>query len=383
MCYIHYVVKGVISVKYSVGVESRAERALRGILADLGGFEVHVRQPSRSRHDLVVEADSSQQNLRFAIEAKRRITPQTAFELCQRLRATPAGLVPAMYAPAISPRVAEIARQHGVGFFDDAGNCWLHSEDQRLLIDRRGMKSERREEPGPADLFSPRSSRIVRALLAHPERGWRLSELAIHPDVAVSMGLASKIKRTLLEQGYAVERARLLYLRDPAGLLESWARRYSGPTAQVSLYFRGDTQEARDAVLRWCLAHRLECAAAGFSAAWQLAPEVRHNVATVYLEERAFESELAAGLTADGLGKKVDSGANLQLWRPYDRSVFAGSEKSNEAALPATSALQTYLDLKWLRGRGEDAAAAIYERLLENGFDAAAGRIAEAPHASG
>ena len=99
------------------------------------------------------------------------------------------------------------------------------------------------------------------------------AQLAEHPDVDVSAGLVSKVKHSLVEEGYAMEHQRLVYLRDPVGLLENWAKRYAGPAEQVPLYFRGDAEAAEEAVARWCQANDLRYALAGFSAAWRLAPK--------------------------------------------------------------------------------------------------------------
>jgi hypothetical protein len=76
-------------------------------------------------------------------------------------------------------------------------------------------------------------------------------------------------------------------------------------------------------------------------------------------------------------GKRVDSGANLLLWRPFDPSVLAGSSSEDASALKVTSAVQTFLDLKKLAGRGEEAAAAVYEKLLAGPLRAAAERNKE------
>ena len=191
-----------------------------------------------------------------------------------------------LYAPVISPRVADIANEFAVGYVDRAGNCRLRSVGDRLLIDRRGYKSPSRPPQGVADPFSPKSSRIVRALLGRPAEGWKVRELAEHTDVDVSVGLVSKVKRTLVEEGYAIEHKRLLYLRDPVGLLENWAKGYPGPAEQIPMYFRGDAEAAEEAVGKWCQNNNIRYALAGFSAAWRIAPEVRHNVAAVYVHSR-------------------------------------------------------------------------------------------------
>jgi hypothetical protein len=302
--------------------------------------------------------------------------------ICERMAKTPKDVIPLIYAPVISPRVAEILGQYGISYVDEAGNCWIKSAHHRLLIDRHGYKSPARPPKGIVDLFSPKSSRIVRAMLAQPAKGWQVRELATHPDIEVSVGLAAKVKQTLIEESYAIEHERLLYLRDPVGLLENWAKNYSGPAEQVPMFFRGNTEEAEPAVAQWSQDNDIAFALGGLSAAWRLAPEVRYSVAVVYAEGHGFDREMLSKLESYQGGKPVETGANLLLWRPYDRSVFANSHREGKTKSPVTSAIQTYLDLRQLGGRGEEAATAIYERLIVQPLKEAAQQIEEMRHAS-
>ena len=169
-------------------------------------------------------------------------------------------------------------------------------------------------------------------MLSEPAKGWKVRELAEHPDVKVSPGLVVKVKRTLVQESYVVERDGLLFLRDPVALLENWAQSYPGPAEQVPMYFLGETGTAEDAVARWCRAHDLHYALGGHSAAWRLAPEVRYSVAAVYVEERGFSPDVLDKLSKYKGGKRVDSGANLLLWRPFDQSVLAGSRSEDAPA---------------------------------------------------
>ena len=146
------------------------------------------------------------------------------------------------------------------------------------------------------------------------------------------------------------------------------------------MYVRGDQEAAEQVVDDWCRAHALQYALAGLSAAWRLAPEVRHKVASVYVESRGFDRELLDKLRSDHGAKVVETGANLQLWRPFDRSVLAGSDPENRSGPPITSAIQTFLDLKRLAGRGEEAAAAVHERLLARPLREAAQRVEAMGH---
>jgi hypothetical protein len=376
-------VKVALMVNKSQKTERQAAELLRQLFREFGDFSVAESQSDRD-HDLVMEAAGPETTYRIVVQAKTRVTPQTAIPLCERMQTESSHVIPVLFAPVISPRVAEIAKGYGVGYVDGAGNCFLHSRQPPLLIERRGFKSEHRAPKRIIDPFSPKSSRIVRAMLSEPARGWKVREFSEDPEIDVSTGLASKVKQALVEEGYAVEFDRLLYLRDPVGLLENWSANYPGPAEKLPLYFRDGPREAEAMLSKWCRQNELQCALAGFSAAWRLAPEVRHTLATVYVEERGFDREKLDLLTKFFHGKVVDSGANAQLWRPFDDSVFAHDVPPIEwqhPEVPATSALQTYVDVKQLAGRGEEAATAVYDNLLLPGLTAAARQIEERLHA--
>ena len=78
-------------------------------------------------------------------------------------------------------------------------------------------------------------------------------------------------------------------------------------------------------------------------------PEVRYSVAAVYVEQRGFSPDVLDKLSKYKGGKRVDTGANLLLWRPFDQAVLAGRHWRT-SALKVTSAIQTFLDLKKLTG---------------------------------
>jgi hypothetical protein len=382
MVYVHCAVNKGITVNSDQSIVREAERVLREILESVGGFEsIETVKPPASDEgcDVLVQAKSHGAKLLFAIEAKTLITPRRAPGAWRQLQHLPKEIIRLIYAPVISPRVASFAKEQGIGYIDAAGNCWIHSERHRLLIERRGLKSDRKVPKSSSDPFSPKSSRIVRAMLSKPAKGWQVRELADDDDVGVSPGLVVKVKRALIDEGYAIEHENLLYLLDPLGLLENWSTMCPGPTQKISVYIRGDTGLAEETVHQWCERNKLTHARAGFSAAWRLAPETRYNLAAMYVEDKGFEDRLLEMLADPFGGKQVESGANLELWRPFDQSVFAGMDKPPGSA-PVTSPLQTYLDVKRAAGRGEEAARAIFDKYLRSEFTAAANRAKELFH---
>ena len=105
-------------------------------------------------------------------------------------------------------------------------------------------------------------------MLDEPAKGWKVRELAEHADVKVSPGLVVKVRENLVQENYASSK-HLLYLRDPVGLLENWARSYLGPAEQVPMYFLGEPAAAEDGGRRLVPRLNLDFALAGHSAAWR------------------------------------------------------------------------------------------------------------------
>ena len=322
-CYVHYVVNNVQMVNSERQLVRDGLRAVQNVFDDLEGFTFRAKSEARARGagcDAILQASSAEVELEIGINVKARITPQTALSVVEQVRSLPAEMLRVVYAPVISPRVAEILDQVRHRSRRCGGQLPLAEPPATdSLIDRRGRRAPPRLPQGAADPFSPKSSRIVRAMLSEPAKGWKVRELADHPDVKVSPGLVVKVKRTLVEESYAVERDGLLYLRDPVGLLENWTRNYPGPAEQVPMYFLGETDDGRRGgrALVPCATTSITPWAA-IPRRGDLAPEVRYSVAAVYVEERGFSPDVLDKLSKYKGGKRVDTGANLLLWRPFD-----------------------------------------------------------------
>jgi hypothetical protein len=64
--------------------------------------------------------------------------------------------------------------------------------------------------------------------------------------------------------------------------------------------------------------------------------------------------------------KAVKSGGNLLLFTPYDDGVFYGSSRVDDIQVVSTT--QLYLDLQGFRGRSGEAAAMLFERIVEEAW---------------
>ena len=104
-------------------VAREAEKAVRRVFDELGGFQLDVEHAPSVRGkfpDFIVQAISGESKIPLVIEAKSRITPQTARPVCEQVRcyATATDSIPVVFAPAISQRVARIVEQFGVVYVD-------------------------------------------------------------------------------------------------------------------------------------------------------------------------------------------------------------------------------------------------------------------------
>jgi len=113
------------------------------------------------------------------------------------------------------------------------------------------------------------------------------------------------------------------------------------------------------ALAGWCKDKQLRYALTHLAGAWRVAPTVRYQHSTVYVDAET-ESAAVSGLRQELRAKPVDTGANLVLQTPADPFVFYGAREID--GVQVVSALQLYLDLKGDPGRGQDAAQEIFER---------------------
>lgn len=342
---------------------------------DAGLISVRVEQSDWATEpliDLPITAESQAGvEFRFAVAERRSITPRAAEPLFGRMAELAPEYVPLLFCPVISPRVAELAGRFGISWCDFAGNCRIHKLDPPFLIVRQGRKPIKVDSKLSklADPFSPKSSRIVRALLSDPGRVWSVQELADHPDVGVSLGLVSKVRQSLARNAYIAASTRGVRVSDPAGLLAAWSRVYSGPVARHLYFAAGEPADIELRFVDWCRQNGLTVTLSGLSAAWKFAPMVRSPVVTAYVDPVDSFSTLNRQLAAQACITPVDSGPNLIVWEAYDLSVFAARHFSDDTRLSWTSPIQTWLDLQQLQGRGQEASDELYQRFIKPDFD--------------
>jgi hypothetical protein len=265
--------------------------------------------------------------------------------------------IPLLVVPYMGAKGAERCKTEGVGWVDLSGNAHLRTGS--LLIHVEGRPNEYKQKGRPTNPFAPKSSRISRFLLAHPNQRFRQKEIAEEADVG--RGWTSKVVRRLEEKGL-VRRGddKRVGVPDPSLLLDAWHEKYDFSKHRVT---KG-TVAAKDSV---SLTRRLasafdsasiEYAATGLSAAWLLTRFAQFRITTLYLS-RPPEEDLKREISL----REDPKGANVWLVVPNDEGVFYGS--SVHDGISHVHPVQVYLDLKGHPERSEEAAGSIRKECFD------------------
>jgi hypothetical protein len=338
--------------------QTAVEKALRQALADVPGalIEVEPRLPGGERPDFLIRLQLPGGEQVVAVEAKSSGEPRDVREALNqlfRLRNSLPNARFAIVAPYISERAAEMCAQEGVGYADLSGNCRLLLDP--IFVRREGRPNAFAAKRGLRTLYSPRAIRVLRVLLADPRKAWRIQPLAA--EAGVSIGQVANVKSALVAREWAATVPGGLVLRDPKAALAEWTRnvRFARTTVR-DFYSLSDVGEVEGGLASACLAEGAKYALASFSAAARMAPQVRYQRVTAYVE-----GDIDAVARSLGM-KEVPTGANVRLLVPADDGVFYGAQMVDGVRL--VSAIQCYIDLQSESGRGAEAAEALLKEVI-------------------
>lgn len=405
-----------------------AESKLREVLKKVPFIEVGISrlEPTQGqeilfRPDILMQINTPDGPETLVAEVKSTMTPKLARE-ASREAASLAAILPAAYglvvAPYISERSAEICREAGVGFLDLAGNYGLYFN--RVYLEVQGRPNVYKKGQALKSLFSPKSSRAIRAMLENPERIWQVKSLA--KETGLSAGMISNIKARLEEQeliriepvsfmiskpeassdqwsniqswikdldsvreendSYRIVLSKQdkndqwwdfkpwleqynsiirepggFRLTDPEALLMEWGEKYSIRNNRWSnFYMPATVDEIESGIAGSLKSSGQQYAFTLFSAAKRVAPFSRYQRVFLYLD--GDETPLVEDL---GL-KPVESGPNVTILEPYDSGVFYAKKEIDNR--PMVGMIQLYLDLVSYKGRGEEAARFLLDNEL-------------------
>ena len=344
--------------KSEISLREAAEKAVRQCIADVPGVTVEFGTAEATvgkgmRADWLGTIRTKKQTRPLIIELKNNGQPsfvRAGVNALVRMRSETPNAYGIFVAPFISEESAKILADDEIGFVDFAGNCRISFDD--VYIRREGRSNRFTEKRDLRSLYSPKAERVLRVLMADPRKEWKVEPLA--KQAGVSLGQVSNVKKLVEAREWTKRGKQGFALTEPGKLLAEWSDMYRRRTPGS---FECYALESLAEIERRVAGREARGVLTGFSAAARMAPAVRYQRVTAYAPERAeaFISQLKF--------KRVTSGGNLLVIDPYDDGVFIGSQELGGVKL--VSALQAYLDLQSMEGRGQEAADALLRGTLE------------------
>ena len=339
----------------------KAKKSLESVLSEIPFVEIkeiksEVRADNK-RADFILKVLISGKPVKIIAEVKSlgepRLIRVAVAQVQTYLQAYP-GSYGILIAPYLSNTSRQICKEAGIGCIDLAGNAFLSFKN--IYVDRTGMPNPFSVARLSKSVFSPKSSRILRVLLSDPIKRWYVE--GISQEAGVSIGLASRVKQALLEKEWIKEENKRFYIVEFEEVLYEWVRNYVYTKNQVSSFYSGLSEDnLEEAIKKECIKRNYRYGLALFSGARKVAPFVRFLRFFTYIDGDI--ENIASALQL----KKVESGPNVMLLQPYDEGIFYGLQNIN--GISVVSDIQLYLDLKSYKGRGDEAAQAIFEQRLK------------------
>jgi len=350
----------MVKQQLEVNLIGKAQESLRSILSDIPfvgvkGSKTNARIADK-RADIIFNILVAGKPAKLVVEVKSQGEPRLVRMAVIQLKDSLRGLKDfygIIAAPYLSDTSRLICKEAGVGCVDLAGNAFLSFK--KIFIDKSGRPNPFAVTRRAKSVFSPKSSRVLRVLLSDPSKKWYVEGLS--QEAGISIGLVSRVKQRLLSEEWIREENKRLSLVKPDEALAQWVNNYSYDKNRIFSFYSGLTEDQLEAAIaRECEKRQWRYGLALFSGARKVAPFVRFMQFFSYVVGDI--EDIAKGLQL----KKVGSGANVTLLQPYDEGVLYGLQDID--GINVVSDIQLYLDLKSYKGRGEEAAQAIFEQRI-------------------
>ncbi len=258
--------------------------------------------------------------LKFAVEWKSSGTAAMISMAARSVREftekSREGLIPVVAAPYIGDVGRKLCAEAGVCWLDLSGNAHLVAPGLRVMVEGKPNQFKRRGRP--RSLFAPKSSRIARYLLQHPNYPITQRELAL--ATSMDEGFTSRIVRGLVDlELVARDETGRLQLADYERMLDAWREAYDFSRHGI---IRGHIAvRSGDELLAKLTAQlktgRLGYAATGLAGAWLLNRFASFRLVTV------FVAEYPSARLCEKLGfREEQRGENVWLVVPNDAEVF-------------------------------------------------------------
>ena len=217
------------------------------------------------------------------------------------------------------------------------------------------------------NIFEPKATRVLRALLIAPQRNWTIRGLA--EEVRISPGYAHAVISTLIDLGYVAHTEHFkIKTVNPTVLLKRWAAYHQYDKINTFLDYYTLEREINRFIEQLSSIQSPNYALTALVGASLIAPHVRPVDIHIYMKKKEEATTLAKNLNLHPIPK----GGNVKFVIPYDEGVFYGQQTASirisnkkEGKANVVSDVQLFVDLYNYPARGLEAAEHLYERIVE------------------
>jgi len=306
--------------------------------------------------DFLLKAEGYQ----FLVESKSSTLKATLFMaltgLKQDIKKQAKDVIPLIVVPYMPKSGRDMCKENEVSWVDLSGNANIQAKG--LVIRIEGRPNIFKKVGRPSNVFSPKSSRIARQLIMHPEKSYTQRQLS--QVTGLDEGFTSRLVRKIEEENLVVRNeSGELKARDPGFLLDSWREVYDFSRHDI---LKGHIparsgEELLHRISKLLNQEKIDYAATGLGGAWILTQFVGFRISTIFFHKLPDEDLL------EKIGfRKEERGSNTWLVVPDDESIFWGARQREE--IWCAHPVQIYLDLKGHPERATEAAAQVREEYL-------------------
>jgi len=333
--------------------------------------------------DVEFQLESGKRRILIYGEIKSAVSPKLLEQLgpwIRRMRSLRPDAAFALICPFLTPRSQTYCLENGIDFLDLAGNISI-SLPGIFTLQRLGRRGEPNtigtNPPPPTNVFSGRSSRILRVLLEQI-KPWTLTQIANELEAetnrvsrefttskltfSVSLGAISKALSSLEEQLWIRRQNSLVVVPEPRRLLLEWAEKYKERfrwRLRNSFEIPNPFGKAPDEINRGLKSVLTTPYVFSGAAAATDAPFIDLDRVDVFLLPIKDYTKLRQFRQAPAM----QDFPKLRFIYPYDEGVFLYSRR--ESAFPKVSNIQAYLDLYALGGRDLKQADVLLENAIQ------------------
>ncbi len=337
-----------------VNIKGLLDAAAAQVLRDIPGLTVSS-EPLKENRDMSALLRFGGSELPLTVEFKPRVSAATAWHTVQQAARGPVPTL--LVARETTKEARNILMQHGIAVVDGQGNA--HIELPGLLFH---VESRRRRPTNAPTRLAGKAGVAAQALLLHPERGWKVTELAV--EAQVSPGFAHRVLARLEEEAIVVAEgsgpARVRHVTDPTALLDLWAEENLERPTRTFGYLLSQTPQQLIRRLGEALeASGTDYALTGAAGASLIAPFLTAiPVVDVWVRAAVAHRELCDAVGAD----QVTDGHNVVFAQSNGDAPLAFAQRQER--LWVANRFRLYVDLRADPRRGREQAENLRKEVI-------------------